>query len=114
MLIRHHPAEADTPTDVEAPAPKLPAIAATANAVLDAALLKRIQPEGFSPHALGRLEDLVLQLARVQSAGSLPLDRLVFESPQALVFAADHGISDEGVSAVPQQATRERVQQILQ
>jgi nicotinate-nucleotide--dimethylbenzimidazole phosphoribosyltransferase len=63
---------------------------------------------------LGRLEDLVLQLARVQSAGPLPLDQLVFESPQVLVFAADHGIADEGVSAVPQEATRERVQQILQ
>ncbi|WP_291008510.1 nicotinate-nucleotide--dimethylbenzimidazole phosphoribosyltransferase [Hydrogenophaga sp.] len=114
MLIQHHSAEADTPTDVEAPAPKLPAIAATADALLDAAMLKRIQPEAFSPHALGRLEDLVLQLARVQSAGHLPLDLLVFDSPQVLVFAADHGISDEGVSAVPQQATRERVQQILQ
>ena len=114
MLIRHHPAEADIPSDGGAPTPQLPTVVATADPVLDAALLKRIQPEGFSPHALGRLEDLVLQLARVQSAGPLPLDLLVFDSPQVVVFAADHGICDEGVSAVPQQATRERVLQILQ
>ncbi|MDM7949165.1 nicotinate-nucleotide--dimethylbenzimidazole phosphoribosyltransferase [Hydrogenophaga sp.] len=114
MLIRHHPAETVAPTEGGATALKLPAIEATTDTVLDAALNSRIQPEGYSQHVLGRLEDLVRQLARVQSAGPLPLDQLVFDSPQVLVFAADHGIADEGVSAVPQEATRERVQQILQ
>lgn len=114
MRIQRPAAETETPSDSSVPKPRLPAIAATADAVLDAAMLQRIQPEGFAPHSLGRLEDLVLQLARVQSAGPLALDLLVFDSPQVLVFAADHGLCDEGVSNAPQQATRERVQQILQ
>jgi nicotinate-nucleotide--dimethylbenzimidazole phosphoribosyltransferase len=113
MLIRQEPASTDAPADVSTPAPKLPVIVATADPLLDAAMVQRIRPEGFPPHALGRLEDLVLQLARIQSAGPLPLDLLVFDSPQVVVFAADHGICDEGVSSTPQPATRERVLQIL-
>ena len=113
MLIRHHPAEADIPSDGGAPAPQLPTVVATTDPVLDAALLKRIQPEGFSPHALGRLEDLVLQLARVQSAGPLPLDLLVFDSPQVVVFAADHGIAAQRVSAYPAEVTAQMVLNML-
>jgi nicotinate-nucleotide--dimethylbenzimidazole phosphoribosyltransferase len=75
--------------------------------------MQRIGPLGFPEHALGRLEALVLQLARIQSSSPLHFDLLAFDSPQVVVFAADHGICDEGVSATPASATRERVLQIL-
>ncbi len=92
---------------------RLPAIAPTADPVLDAMVMQRMGPSGFPEHALGRLEALVLQLARIQSAGPLGFDLLAFDSPQVVVFAGDHGIGDEGVSATPPGATRQRVLQIL-
>jgi nicotinate-nucleotide--dimethylbenzimidazole phosphoribosyltransferase len=92
---------------------RLPAIAATADPVLDAMVMQRIGPLGFPNHALGRLESLVLQLARLQSASPLHFDLLVFDSPQVVVFAGDHGICDEGVTTSPPGATRARVLQIL-
>lgn len=96
-----------------APTLRLPTIVATADPALDAAVMQRMGSLGFPPHALGRLEALVLQLARVQSAGPLRFDLLAFDSPQVVVFAGDHGIGDEGVSATPPGATRQRVLQIL-
>lgn len=92
---------------------RLPSVAPTTDIHLDHALRGRITPEGFPPHALGRMEALVLQLGRIQHAGTLPFDLLRFESPQMLVFAGDHGIADEGVSAFPQSVTGQRVAQIL-
>lgn len=112
MSLPSKPASAEA-AESAAPAPRLPSIAPTADPVLDASVIQRISPQGFPDHALGRLEELVLQLARVQSAGTLDFDLLAFDSPQVVVFAADHGICDEGVSATPQSATRERVLQIL-
>ncbi len=112
MPLQTPPASAETALSA-APALRLPAIAPTADPVLDAAVMQRIAPPGFPDHALGRLEELVLQLARIQSAGPLDFDLLAFDSPQVVVFAGDHGICDEGVSAFPQSATRERVLQIL-
>jgi nicotinate-nucleotide--dimethylbenzimidazole phosphoribosyltransferase len=96
-----------------ASAPRLPAIAPTADLVLDAMVMQRIGPLGFPDHALGRLGALVLQLARMQSSGPLRFDLLAFDSPQVVVFAGDHGICDEGVSTSPPGATRARVLQIL-
>ena len=92
---------------------RLPAIAPTADPVLEAMVMQRIGPLGFAAHALGGLESLVLQLARIQSAGPLHFDLLAFDSPQVVVFAGDHGIGDEGVSTTPPGATRQRVLQIL-
>ena len=107
-------ASAETPlSTAPTSALRLPTIAATADPVLDAAVMQRISPLGFPDHALGRLETLVLQLARMQSSNPLHFDLLAFDSPQVVVFAGDHGICDEGVSAIPPSATRERVLQIL-
>jgi nicotinate-nucleotide--dimethylbenzimidazole phosphoribosyltransferase len=108
------PTSAETPLSaMSAPALRLPAIAPTADPVLDAMVMQRIGPLGFPEHALGRLGALVLQLARMQSASPLHFDLLVFDSPQVVVFAGDHGIGDEGVSTSPPGATRQRVLQIL-
>jgi nicotinate-nucleotide--dimethylbenzimidazole phosphoribosyltransferase len=105
----------ETLTEVSTPslAPKLPHIASTTDPVLDETLSRRLLPEGFPPHALGRMESLVLQLARIQSSDTLPFDLLVFDAPQLVVFAADHGIVDEGVSTFPQDTTCQRVMQLL-
>lgn len=103
------------PRKVELPAAlKLPPIVPTADVTLDAAVAQRLALEGFPAHALGRLETLVLQLARIQSASAQSFDLLVFDSPQVVVFAADHGIADEGVSAFALEVTQQRVMQMLQ
>lgn len=91
----------------------LPHIAPTADTLLDHSVKQRLASEGLPEHALGRMEDLVLQLARIQNGGPMPFDRLAFDSPQLVVFAGDHGISDEGMSALEQGMTVEHVLQLL-
>ncbi len=56
------------------------------------------------PGALGQLETIAVQLAAMQGAARPQLDRV-----QICVFAADHGIAAEGVSAFPQAVTGEMV-----
>src|SRR5690606_36594844 len=67
---------------------KLPAIASTADAMLEHALHRRLQPEGQPANALGQLRWLAGQLARIQHSSALPFDLLVFDAPQLVVFAA--------------------------
>lgn len=54
------------------------------------------KPQG----SLGRLEDIVISLAAMQNK-----DKPQLRSPHMLVFAADHGIVAQGVSAFPQSVT---------
>lgn len=54
--------------------------------------------------ALGRLEDVAVQLSAVQRTLTPRLDRAFIA-----VFAADHGVAAEGVSAYPQTVTAEMV-----
>lgn len=56
------------------------------------------------PGALGQLESVAVQLAAMQGTERPGLERV-----QICVFAADHGIADEGVSAFPQAVTGEMV-----
>lgn len=56
------------------------------------------------PGALGRLESLAIQLAAMQGTSRPTLDRV-----HIAVFAADHGVVVEGVSAFPQAVTTEMV-----
>lgn len=56
------------------------------------------------PGALGQLETIAVQLAAMQGAARPQLDRV-----QICIFAADHGVAGEGVSAFPQAVTGEMV-----
>jgi nicotinate-nucleotide--dimethylbenzimidazole phosphoribosyltransferase len=58
--------------------------------------------------ALGRLEPLAAQLCAIQ--GTLDL-RIV--QPVGIVFAADHGVADRGVSAYPREVTAQMVANFL-
>lgn len=54
------------------------------------------------PGALGRLEELAVTLAALQGVASPSADRVGM-----VIFAGDHGVAEEGVSAFPQAVTAE-------
>ena len=56
------------------------------------------------PGSLGRLEEVAVRLAGMQGSQAITLDKVAI-----VVFAADHGVADEGVSAFPQAVTTEMV-----
>lgn len=58
--------------------------------------------------ALGRLEEIAEQIALVQQSLDLSLNK-----PHMVVFAADHGIANDGVSAYPQEVTFQMVMNFL-
>ena len=87
---------------------QLPAIDSTANAVLAARLQHKIDHKTKPLGALGQLEHLALQLGLIQRS-----EALAFEKPQMVVFAADHGVALEGVSAYPQAVTMQMVANML-
>lgn len=86
----------------------LPAIESTADATLSARLQHKIDQKTKPLGALGQLETLALQLGLIQHS-----EALTFASPQMVVFAADHGIASEGVSAFPQAVTVQMVGNML-
>jgi nicotinate-nucleotide--dimethylbenzimidazole phosphoribosyltransferase len=61
------------------------------------------------PGSLGLLEELGVRLAAMQGSVRPVLDRV-----SITVFAADHGVAAEGVSAFPKEVTREMLRNFVQ
>jgi nicotinate-nucleotide--dimethylbenzimidazole phosphoribosyltransferase len=70
--------------------------------------LRRIDSLTKPPGSLGRLEALAAQLVAIRQAEiSLPIGKTVY------IFAADHGVTVEGVSAYPSAVTHQMVLNFL-
>jgi nicotinate-nucleotide--dimethylbenzimidazole phosphoribosyltransferase len=75
---------------------------------LDAALRRKIDQKTKPLGALGRLEELALQLGRAQGTLTPGLNK-----PHIVVLAGDHGAAKAGISAYPQDVTWQMVENFL-
>lgn len=71
-------------------------------------LIDKINQKTKPLGSLGRLEKLALQIGLVFQSESPKI-----EKPTIVVFAADHGIANHGVSAYPQEVTRQMMETFL-
>src|SRR5665647_2142035 len=97
-----------TDSALQAQALDLPTIEPTSDLALTARLQHKIDHKTKPLGALGLLEGLALQLGLIQRQETVSL-----HEPQMVVFAADHGIATEGVSAFPQAVTVQMVGNML-
>jgi len=86
-------------SDLAIPVP-VPGLAERVQAASDA----KTKPPG----SLGRIEDLAVRMALAQASETPTAD-----PARLLIFAADHGLAAEGVSAWPQSVTAEMVRNFL-
>ncbi|MQR01639.1 nicotinate-nucleotide--dimethylbenzimidazole phosphoribosyltransferase [Glaciimonas soli] len=86
----------------------IPTIAAIDNSALAAQLDQRINNKTKPLGSLGMLETLAKQIGLIQQTTDISLKQAVI-----LVFAADHGIVAEGISAYPQDVTWQMVANFL-
>ncbi|QIR15419.1 nicotinate-nucleotide--dimethylbenzimidazole phosphoribosyltransferase [Shewanella aestuarii] len=71
---------------------------------------QKTKPKG----ALGQLEGLAKKVAQVQLSRDPNISQLHIKQPGLLVFAADHGIAQYGVSIAPSEVTRQMVANFVQ
>ncbi|HMP10446.1 nicotinate-nucleotide--dimethylbenzimidazole phosphoribosyltransferase [Hydrogenophaga sp.] len=100
--------QARNPVELE-----LPAVLPTARPELDLQVASLLASRHYPRHALGRVEVLLQQLARIQTAEGEAFTGIRLDRPQVVVFAGDHGIVDERVSAFTQETSRQRVEEVL-
>lgn len=93
-----------TPSSTYTPPPLARPVSPAARAHYQAQLDEKTKPLG----ALGGLETLALRLACL-IGGEQP----ELQDPQVMVFAADHGLAAEGVSAFPQSVTHQMLLNFL-
>lgn len=86
----------------------LPSVDTLANEALAAQLARDLDDKTKPSGSLGRIEALAAQIGLIQGC-----TRPLLESPQLVVFAADHGIAAQGVSAYPAEVTRQMVGNFL-
>jgi len=86
----------------------IPTIPATNNETLAALLDKAINNKTKPLGSLGVLESLAKQIGLVQNTRDVAITQ-----PAILVFAADHGVVAEGISAYPQDVTWQMVENFL-